>query len=126
MRKHRSEVRASFSLSTEGPGAALNSIHNLIQGTNREFEACLISSALSSHIQNLCLIARTTFVVSNGRYTFYPIQFIKYHLSNTVYQILFIKYHLSNTICQIPFVKYHKSNTIYQIPFTVKKFFFNE
>ena len=54
MRKHRSGVRASLSLATEGPGATLNSIHNLIQGTNREFEACLISSALSSHIQNLC------------------------------------------------------------------------
>ena len=108
MRKHRSEVRASFSLSTEGPGAALNSIHNLIQGTNREFEACLISSALSSHIQNLCLIARTTFVVSNGgRYTFYPIQFMKYHLSNTVYQIPFVK-----TVYQILFIKYHLPNTI--------------
>ena len=35
---------------------------------------------------------RTTIVVSNGRYTFYQIPFIKYHLSNT-----FIKYHLSNT-----------------------------
>ena len=41
---------------------------------------------------------RTTIVVSNGRYTFYQTQFIKYHLSNTIYPIPFIKYHLSNTI----------------------------
>ena len=46
---------------------------------------------------------RTTFVVSNGRYTFYQIPFIKYHLSNSIYQILFIKYHLSNILHQIPF-----------------------
>ena len=42
---------------------------------------------------------RTTFVVSNDRYTFYQIHFIKHNLSNTVHQIQFIKYHLSNTIC---------------------------
>ena len=97
---------------------------------------------------------RTTFVVSNGRYTFYQIQFIKhnltntiypilfikytlsntiyqtpfikYHLSNTFYQIPFIKYHLSNTVYQIPIIKYRLSNTIYQIPFAVKKFLMNE
>ena len=52
---------------------------------------------------------RTTLVVSNGRYTFYQIPFIKSHLSNTIYQI--------------PFIKYLLSNTIYQIIFAVKNFF---
>ena len=60
---------------------------------------------------------RTTIVVSNGRYTFYQIPFIEYHLSNTIYQIPFIKYLL---------IKYHLSNTIYQILFAVKKIFFNQ
>ena len=59
---------------------------------------------------------RTTIVVSNGRYTFYQIHFIKFNLSNTIYQIP-IKYHLSNTFYQLPFIKYHLSNTIYLIPF---------
>ena len=36
---------------------------------------------------------RTTIVVSNGRYTFYQTQFIKYHFSNNIYPITFIKYH---------------------------------
>ena len=67
-----------------------------------------------------------TIVVSNGRYTFYQIHFIKHNLSNTIYQIPFIKtiyqiplikYHLSNTIYQIPFIKYCLSNTIYLISF---------
>ena len=60
---------------------------------------------------------RTTIVVSNGRYTFYQIHFIKHNLSNTFYQIPFIQYLLSNTIYQISFIKYHLSNTIYQISF---------
>ena len=65
---------------------------------------------------------RTTIVVSNGRYTFYQIHFIKHKISNTIYQIPFIQYLLSNTIHKIPFIKkpfikYHLSNTIYQIPF---------
>ena len=34
---------------------------------------------------------RTTIVVSNGRYTFYQIHFIKHNSSNTIYQIPFIK-----------------------------------
>ena len=62
-------------------------------------------------------ITRTTIVVSNGRYTFYQTQFIKYHLLNTLYQITVIKYPFWNTIYQIPFIKYLLSNTIYQIPF---------
>ena len=65
---------------------------------------------------------RTTIVVSNGRYTFYQIPLIKYHLSNTIYQILFIKYNLSNILYQIPFIKYHLSDTFYQIPFAVNIF----
>ena len=60
---------------------------------------------------------RTTIVISNGRYTFYQIHFIKPNLSNTIYPIPFIKNHLSNTIYQIPFIKYHLSNILYQIPF---------
>ena len=68
-------------------------------------------------------ITRTTIVVSNGRYTFYQTQFIKYLLSNTLYQVPFIKCHLSNTIYQIPFVKYLLSNNVNQIPFAVKKNF---
>ena len=51
-------------------------------------------------------ITRTTIVVSNGRYTFYQIHFIKHNLSYTIYQIPFIKYLLSNTIYQIPFIQY--------------------
>ena len=49
---------------------------------------------------------RTTIVVSNGRYTFYQIHFIKHNSSYTIYQIPFIKYPISNTIYQIPFIKY--------------------
>ena len=45
---------------------------------------------------------RTTILVSNGRYTFYQIHFIKHNLSNTIHQYL-----LSNTIYQIPSIKYH-------------------
>ena len=58
------------------------------------------------------LKTRTTIVVSNGRYTFYQIHFIKYNLSNNIYPIPFIKYPLSITIYQKPFIKYHLSNTI--------------
>ena len=46
--------------------------------------------------KNLCIPlwaeefkTRTPIVVSNGRYTFYQVPFIKYLLSNTIYQILF-------------------------------------
>ena len=64
---------------------------------------------------------RTTIVVSNGRYTFYQIHFIKHNLSKTIYQIPFILYLLSNTVSntihQISFIKYNLSNAIYQIPF---------
>ena len=60
---------------------------------------------------------RTTIVVSNCRYTYYQITFIKYHLSNIIYPISFIKYHLSNTFYQIPFIKCHLLNTISQITF---------
>jgi len=35
---------------------------------------------------------RTTIVVSNGRYTFYQLHFIKHNLSNTYYRKPFIKY----------------------------------
>ena len=70
---------------------------------------------------------RTTIVVSNGRYTFYQIPFIKYFLSNIFYQIPFIKYHNQNifpwSIYQISLIKYHLSNTFYQILFAVKKIF---
>ena len=69
---------------------------------------------------------RTTIVVSNGRYTFYQIHFIKQNLSNAIYQIPFIKYPLSNTIYQIWFIKYLLSNTVYQIPFAVKFFLMNQ
>ena len=55
---------------------------------------------------------RTTIVVSNVRYTFYQIHFIKHNLSNTIFQIPFIKYLLSNILYQIPFIKYCLSNTI--------------
>ena len=41
---------------------------------------------------------KTTIVVSNGRYTFYQIHFIKHIVSNTIYLILCTKYHLSNTM----------------------------
>ena len=65
-------------------------------------------------------LTRTTFVVSNGRYTFYQIHFIKHNLSKTIYQIPFILYLLSNTVSntihQISFIKYNLSNAIYQIP----------
>ena len=60
---------------------------------------------------------RTTIVVSNGRYTFYQIHFIKHNLSNTIYRIPFIQYLLSNTIYQILFIKYLLSNILYQILF---------
>ena len=49
---------------------------------------------------------RTTIVVSNGRYTFNQIHFIKHNLSNIFYQIPIIQYLLSNTIYPIPFIKY--------------------
>ena len=64
------------------------------------------------HFQFVFKITRTTIVVSNGRYTFYQIPFIQYHLSNTIHQIPFIKYLLSNIIYQIPFFL----NIFYQIP----------
>ena len=73
----------------------------------------------------ILVLTRTTIVVSNGRYTFYQIPFIKYHLSNTIYQVSFIKYHLSNTLFQIPFIKYPLSNTIYQIPFIIYHLLYN-
>ena len=72
-----------------------------------------------THLQvKMTNITRTTIVVSNGRYTFYQIHFIKHNLSNTIYQIPFyqipfIKYRLSNTIYLIPFIKYHLESKIF-------------
>ena len=70
---------------------------------------------MKSEKRAFIILTRTTIVVSNGRYTFYQIHFIKHNLSNTIYPIPFIKYNLSNTIYQIPFFKYLFSNTFFQI-----------
>merc|ERR1712029_198493 len=69
--------------------------------------------------------------VSNGRYNFYQIHFIKHNLSNNIYQIPLINYHISITTYQIPLIKYHILNTTYQIPlikyhFQSKFFLMNE
>ena len=42
------------------------------------------------------VVLKQELVVSNGRYTFYQIHFIKHNLSNTFYQIPFIKYCLQS------------------------------
>ena len=55
---------------------------------NQKYTRCNISKG------RLKKKTRTTIVVSNGRYSFYQIHFIKHILSNTIYQIPFIKYHL--------------------------------
>ena len=87
------QITGQFIIKVSIITSIVNSLnHEQIRSFHREIKYCL---KFFFDVVYVCLsfkflflrITRTTIVVSNGRYTFYQIQFIKYHLQSNFFLI---------------------------------------